>query len=81
MAHKTEKNRCTVVSRYASSAHDAFDDGRLTDAADVDGRLESLVDGCRMEQHGDFGLQILLAVENIIIFKVKYNRLYFKVVS
>lgn len=58
MADEAEQHRRTVIGADVLAAHDALDDGRLPDAADVHGGLEALADGGRMEQHRHLGLAI-----------------------
>lgn len=56
MADETKQYGCTVIGADPLSAHNARNNGRLTDAANVDGRLETDVDGRGMKEDGDFCL-------------------------
>lgn len=62
MANETEQDRGTVIGAYFATAHDAFDDSRLTDAAYVNGGLEAFIDGGRMEQHRNLCLEKYLRI-------------------
>lgn len=57
MAHETKEYRRLFVRSDFFASHDAFDDGRLPNVANVNGGLKAFVDRCRMEQNRNFRLE------------------------
>lgn len=58
VAHEAEHHRCRLVrADSVRLAHDAHDDGRLSDASDVHRRLEAFVDTGGVEENRYAGLR------------------------
>lgn len=51
MPQETEQDACLLVGVDSTDCHDPLYHRRLSNVADVNGRLEPGVDRCRVEQH------------------------------
>lgn len=57
MTHESKQYRCLFIRADFLATHDAFDDRRLSNIANVNGGLETFVNGGRMKENGNLRLE------------------------